>query len=603
MKKNDWIFILSLAAYSYLFWKEMAGYNVLAMNLILLGGIILKNRNVLRNRFWILSATGAMLSAISVALYGDVVSVFANLLSLLMASGFVLNRNNSMIVVLLQSGLNLGATIAYMITDPLERRRKRLEAEGELKTKSRYRKILPVILALLVTLIFFFIYRGSSVLFAKLTDNLNLDFISFGWILFTCFGAILVYGYYHQHRIPGLSEWDEKLPNAVRPDGKPAWLEPLVNAENEKFTGIVLLVLLNALLLVVNVLDCNFLFVSKDLPFGVSYSEYVHQGVGMLIFSIVCAMAVILYFFRGRLNFITGNKFLRALAIAWILQNCFMLYATLVRNEAYIAAFGLTYKRIGVYIYLLLAFLGLATTGWKVIRVYSTVFLIRINSWLFYGVLIASCLVNWDGLIMNYNLSQPHQPDCEYLSELSFRAWPGLVSYLNQKDGYVAPEFRGRVFRFLSQQERIQEEGMWQSKNRAANSVAFRIMNEPRIGMGTELTITNAELRTIRFFKPFANIQRANFAGNELTGLGEIPKYKNLVELNLNGNPDLDSLDGIQNLQQLEVLHLSNTGVTDFTPVTQLPNLKILYVNTLPAKWSSILTARYPQIQINYYTE
>src|SRR5688572_6115708 len=101
MKKNDWIFLISLAAYSYLFWQQIPGLNFLIMNIILITGIILRDKTVLQNRAWLLAAGCSLLTAFSVFWHVNVLSVFANFAAMLLTGSFVLNRGNSVIIACL----------------------------------------------------------------------------------------------------------------------------------------------------------------------------------------------------------------------------------------------------------------------------------------------------------------------------------------------------------------------------------------------------------------------------------------------------------------------------------------------------------------------
>ena len=62
-----------------------------------------------------------------------------------------------------------------------------------------------------------------------------------------------------------------------------------------------------------------------------------------------------LYYFRGRLNYHSKNKTLKLLAYVWIAQNIFMILSTAYRNNMYIEESGISYKKIGLYVYLMLS--------------------------------------------------------------------------------------------------------------------------------------------------------------------------------------------------------------------------------------------------------
>ena len=56
--------------------------------------------------------------------------------------------------------------------------------------------------------------------------------------------------------------------------------------------------ILNAMLLFINLLDVNYLYLGSGMPLGMTHKQFVHKGVDTLIFSIVLGIVVML-FFRG----------------------------------------------------------------------------------------------------------------------------------------------------------------------------------------------------------------------------------------------------------------------------------------------------------------
>jgi hypothetical protein len=225
---------------------------------------------------------------------------------------------------------------------------------------------------------------------------------------------------------------DRSVKNILDPNliNDTSWLARNLNIENEVLSGIILLSLLNGLILIVNALDINYLWFDGSLPKGLTYSSFVHQGTGMLIVSIIIAILIIMFYFRGNINFYKKNRAIKILVYAWILQNAFMIISTAFRNFLYINEYSLTYKRIGVYVWLLLAMIGLLTTFIKIIRYKSNWYLFRINAWLFYGVLGLSCFFNWDMIVTNFNIQRSIKTskplDKYYLLSLSDKSIPQL---------------------------------------------------------------------------------------------------------------------------------------------------------------------------------
>ncbi|MEO5643600.1 MAG: DUF4153 domain-containing protein [Bacteroidia bacterium] len=601
MKKTDCIFLLSVLLYSFLFWKQMPGLNIFIFSGLLLTGQALLDSRVLKIRPWLLAATGTICSAFCVFYYGNTLSIFATFFSLLLSSYFAFNQKGSVLVGAFSSLVSVASSIGFMIVRIIERKKER--ATNDSKSNRTWKKILIVLCALIVVLVFFFMYRDSSVLFFNLTQKINFDWISFAWIFFTMLGALVVYGFYYHNSIPGIGEWDRHA-TKLNPEKAPTWTDKLMSIDSERFSGIVLFSLLNIMLLVVNTLDLAFIFGSDGrLPQGVSCMQYVHQGVGTLITSIVFAMLVILFYFRGRMNFSSHGKAIRVLALIWIAQNAFMLFSTAWRNEVYVLVFGLTYKRIGVYIYLLLALIGLMVTAWKVQGKKTNAFLVRMNSWLFYSVWIIACFVNWDGLIIGNNLRTGLKPDLAYLNSLSENILPELVDYSIKHPAEISAheltvEIPGRVYLFLNKQTLLREENKWPSYIFKSDHTYRDLKERSSFGKSTRMVISNSETKTINYYKGFKNIIAIEATNNDFENVGELGKFSNLRVLDLGSNYQLTSIAGLENARNLEYLNLNYTGVTDFSPVLKMKNLKQLSVDIMSPEWQQKLHAVNPKLDI-----
>lgn len=197
---------------------------------------------------------------------------------------------------------------------------------------------------------------------------------------------------------------------------------------NENTVGIISLVLLNLLLFFINWLDVVYVWFGFTYTQGINLTEYVHEGAGLLIFSIVLAMLVLLFFFRGNLNFYKKNKWLKTGAYVWIIQNIILVISVFFRDYYYIHQFGLAYKRIGVLVFLTLVLAGLLTMYIKISRVKTSYYLLKINAWVVLTVLVISSCIHWDETIAHYNLSRKSSLplDVKFLLSLSDKTLPLL---------------------------------------------------------------------------------------------------------------------------------------------------------------------------------
>jgi hypothetical protein len=205
-----------------------------------------------------------------------------------------------------------------------------------------------------------------------------------------------------------------------------------VNETTEQLFTKVVFVGLNLLLLLVNVID-TFHLTQHIMPEGISFSEYVHQGVDALIWSILFAISIILWVFRGSQSF-NGNKTNKILSYIWIGLNVWLVITAAYRNHLYISEEHLfTYKRIGVYFFLTCATIGLGLTYIKIRYKLSNYFLVQTNTLVWFVFLVLSTSINWDRIIANhhveYAILNNKTADIAYLYKLSYEAYPAIATY------------------------------------------------------------------------------------------------------------------------------------------------------------------------------
>lgn len=198
--------------------------------------------------------------------------------------------------------------------------------------------------------------------------------------------------------------------------------------KNEYRTGLISLVLLNVLLLIINIIDIDYLWIHFTYTPAVDLYTMIHEGTELLILSIVLAMLVLLIFFRGNLNFYKNNKWLKVGACLWLVQNAVLVCSVLLRDYYYIREFGLAYKRIGVLFFLLLVMAGLVTVFLKVQYAKTNYYLLRLNAWCVLILLVASSMVQWDVTIAEYNIAHRKSAplNLPYLLTLSDKVLPVL---------------------------------------------------------------------------------------------------------------------------------------------------------------------------------
>jgi len=586
MKRIDWILLISVASYNFLFYEQSAGINFLIFTLFLIACLLGLNKTLLKQRNWQIAAIGCLISGISVCLYGNEFSVVMNIISLSLLSMLSGNEKSSVILSLVFAMYSYASSPIYMIVNAINNKTDEISERRDMS-----KRVILVGIPVVITLIFFFMYRSSNALFDDLASKINLDFISWGWIFFTIGGLILLYGFFRPEKIIPLANWDNNTPNNLSNSTSDSNTLILFNKEigivDEDFSGKLLFILLNAMLLLVNALDFNFLFINHKLPQGVNYSQFVHQGIDMLITSILVAIIIILFYFRGSLNFYKRNKTIKILAYLWIIQNGVMLFSSACRNLIYINERGLTYKRIGVYVYLLLTIIGLFTTLIKISKAKSNNFLFKINGWVIYTVLILFSLFRWDSIITGYNLSHTLKfNDMEYLVKLSDSNIPDLISvYSNPinrmmeidtaKEMLFGEEYSMKLYTFLSNNPSIG----WKSWCYENQRVHDEITDKPFSDKINYLNLSDQKIPDFSFsiIKVFSNLEELDLHSCGLTNSRDLSCFSSLKHLDLSSNKLLE-INGLGSLKHLEYLNLTDNGLLDYSPIYKLTNLKDLFI-------------------------
>ncbi|MBL7933877.1 MAG: DUF4173 domain-containing protein, partial [Bacteroidia bacterium] len=371
MKNNLSLVLIATAAFSYLFYDQNAGVNFLIFNALLIFLALFRNRNLAYKRAWIFSALMCVVSSAAIFINSSALAVFANICGMLLLSAYSFRLESSPIFAGFYSIYSVLGSVIHVFLDASKRTISPL-AGSQGKRSYRY---FTIFMAVLMSLLFFVLYRNSNPLFAENTAWINLKFISLPWFVFTSFGFFISYGLLNHKTIFLV----EGLEQGLLLNTRNFEAEKQNNHQTEISSGIILLVFLNIMLFVLNVGDARTIFFEDGLPEGMSHSDFVHDGVQLIIFSIVIAVGLIIFLSRRDFRSIKNHNVLKALIYIWILQNVLMLLSTAYRNTIYIGIFDLTYLRIGVYVWLFLAVLGLCFTFLMVKNNKSAWYLIRAN--------------------------------------------------------------------------------------------------------------------------------------------------------------------------------------------------------------------------------
>jgi len=598
MKKKELLLLALVAIFDVLFYQQQLGLNVFVFSIVLIITSLIQRIDLVFNFKWQLYSVSLVLAALCTLFYGDFLSVFTTLISITMLASLFIDKQSSVIVSF------ANAALTY-VCSPYTIIKTYIHQIGNWNTKKDKYGIVKIELSVLViaiTLIFFYIYRSSNVFFYSFTKNINLDFISFSFILFTLNAILLLYSFFNIKKFVFFYNYIDKPQKTIVLYSDSENNDVNSRLTLELFTGRLLLILLNFILFIVNILDFNF-FINRNLPSGISYSEFVHQGVGLLIFSIFLAISIILYLFRGNLNYHANTKLLRVLAYIWVVQNTFIVVSIILRNSMYINAMGLTEKRIGVYVYLLLSSIGLILTLIKVKKAYTNAFYIRSLSTIFFIIMLIACPINWDTVIAKYNLKRKDaMQNFNYLTSLSSSTIPVLDRYIkNSKimlhcDSIVNQQNKKDldrvIYNFL---ENYYQKRSWQSYM-YSNYLVYNYIQEASFCEFLLSSTTIGKGEILNHLKGLNVLRLENCTISNNFNLYKLSELTRLELINCN----VTSLNFVYQLPKLEYLDISGNTINKLVPLYSLKNLKILIINKTNEQNIRYLKYILPHTQIQF---
>ena len=342
--KPGFLAVLSII-WSLLFYGHQIGLNALLFTVILMVAQGWYHTERLQAAWRKISLLAWLLSALAVAVHGSALAVFGLISITLVATCQQQHPESSpwsqYFTGLYSVSLSLLLDVFSYFLHPSDQAGQRLPF-------LRYIRLL--LLPGLVCIVFFGLYMASSASFEQWVCS-AVDFLSPGQLLFTGVGFWLIYGLLYFTKGEELVRVDSQSPLQLlrlRKSGKRRFA--FYGLRQEYLQAVILFAGLNLLLITFHLHDV--FSVGKYLSHRASLSGLVHQGVYTLILSIFCAIALILFHFRGNLNFYKANRPLKSLVYGWISLNLVLIMSTAAKNMLYIGQFGLTYKRIGVFFFL-----------------------------------------------------------------------------------------------------------------------------------------------------------------------------------------------------------------------------------------------------------
>lgn len=426
-------FFLFSLLFTFFFYKKELGLNFFIADVLVAVWLLFTRQIQLNKAIPLIAFSAFLLTSVFAIITHSVFVYIMHFISIFILAGALLYPLSGSLLSTL--GLGFGNTLLSVssffeaLTTGNETRRK---AGRILKMTGIF--IIPII----IILIFISIYSASNPKFNSIVleitkflrkyierffNSINIElFITF--ILVSGFLGMIIF----RKAFAGIIQRDElSKDELIRRKRRRGWFAKWNALKNEYIAGFFLLLILNILLLVVNIIDINWVWFNFKWE-GQYLKQFVHEGTYLLILSILISIGLVLYFFRGNQNFYSGNKWLKILSYIWLGQNAILAVSVGIRNFYYIQNFALAYKRIGVIIFLLLTLYGLYTVFLKVKNTRSAYFLFRKNTLAAYVLLVLASLVNWDTVIAKYNFSHYQKSflHLNFMADLSDKALPYL---------------------------------------------------------------------------------------------------------------------------------------------------------------------------------
>jgi len=443
--------ILASLMFSLLLYSKTMGINLVILSLVTIAIVLLEHKG---QKETIKFALAYLFSAIVVFLDPTNFKIFVHFIAFLTYIGKTIAPKNSLYLSWFIGLTNMVLASIHLLNSSLKK-----EGHKSTTISSKTKTIFKALsIALVLIILFSLLYQKSNPVFSGLISAINFDFLSFPWLLFTVFGYFIFLHILKPYYPETLITLDTEQSNTLKRSTLSFSLEQCKKLAEEYTLGCIIFIALNSLLFIFLITDFIYL-IDANTSTNSEHSKAVHQGVYALLLSIIGAIAIILYFFRGDLNFYTKNQNIKTLSYSWIAMNLILVLFTWYKNYMYVATLGLTYKRIGVFVYLLFILAGLCTTYLKVSKTKSFIYLIRSNVAVIFAVLFISATIPWDKSITYYNLKNIKNVDIQYLIDLGDTNSIQLKKYSEAKKATIYQlSISTKYSRFIQQEK----EKSWQ---------------------------------------------------------------------------------------------------------------------------------------------
>ncbi len=455
-------FVILSIAFNFLFWMEKPGINYLIYTALFVGAMLFLDKEKLKERNVLFTLFGLIISACLIVINNSIFSIWMYFISLLLFVVFYHQQGLKSIYYALPSGLfAFTESLLFSLING-----KNNAGDGN-KPKKWFRILKLFVIPLIIAILFFVIYseanpilkQYSAQFFEYIGDYFANIFKHYPFARFLLIGLGLLFSaffmFYKKSTLFDHLEMSQSNTIARKKTlSKTIFL--MMDLINEYKSALITLVFLNVLLMGVNALDIWKVWFNFSLEKNMNLSNELHKGVYLLIVSILLSIGVLVYFFRGNINFFKNNSFLKTASYVWIAQNMVLMNTVFVKCFYYIHYHGLAYKRIGVLIFLSIVLFGLILMLIKISSKKSVFYLLRNTTWFAYVILLLSSAVNWDNIIIRQNIRHqyPQNIDYSFLVSLSDQTIPFLIEnkdIIQKNNSYcfknydVEPRYQGKT--------------------------------------------------------------------------------------------------------------------------------------------------------------
>lgn len=437
MKTHHYIFLTTLL-FVIVFYDQNMGLNLGIIGIIYAVLTFFRTPEKNRTKTFLFLFVTSILSSIAFAWYGDFPSFLAVLSSILLLGYRSKNRRMKILFLIPVFIINCITAIfrLFSLDEWLPKR----------NVPGLWQKTLAfVLIPLILISIFFGVYSAGSNHFANLLTNVEFDINFWQLLAMIILGFFIAFNYWNYavekfiYKNNYILDDDFKEKDKIQ---KPTY--SFLDLDAERMSGVISFFALN-ILLIFFIITYNYEQFYETAKTPVQLSEETHERVNAVIMSIVMAILVIMFYFKSTFNFDSKAGLMKILVKIWIFLNAVLVISAMVKNSEYIFNFGFTYKRLGVYAFLILSFIGLMMTFIKIQLKKRNAFLFNTMTWYVYGTILICSYINWGGIITSENMKRKYFDVNYHKEQVNFSEKP-LLEYAEQKnDAKLKSEITNKV--------------------------------------------------------------------------------------------------------------------------------------------------------------